>query len=421
MENRRIARATTWKFAGVSTRSGGFRYPSLALCAVLAWACSGKVRALNEAGSAGASGAETGGLPGTGGNGETGGVRATGGTRASGGVSAGGATASGGVAVSGGSGAVPATGGSGTAAAGSTASGGCSSSLGTGCLNGAVCADDPDGCDPRLADDCSGKCFQPLRNPVCAGLGGGIPCPDELACVPNPRDYRGTDPTGICVGKGLLNSCGEIKACHEDFLCLGGALPVDGPGHCAPDGVACVGPITCDIAELVACPPGYVHSNIEACTGPCVPIDTCGCTGDSDCPASSVCDRLTRRCAELPGRQWQPAARCLQPFDPGTCDANFAVFAFVDGACVERSFGGCDGNENRFYTLEECLSSCEGRPFPNSCPDGRTPEVACLECGPAGGCSKSFSVCAKACAANADCAGGNLSCAQGICQMVGCI
>lgn len=50
---------------------------------------------------------------------------------------------------------------------------------------------------------------------------------------------------------------------------------------------------------------------------------------------------------------------CDLPFDAGPCDAAIRVFAFVDGVCVERIYGGCDGNGNRFATAEECIAACQ--------------------------------------------------------------
>jgi hypothetical protein len=46
---------------------------------------------------------------------------------------------------------------------------------------------------------------------------------------------------------------------------------------------------------------------------------------------------------------------CSLPFDPGPCEALFPVYAFVDGSCMLRTYGGCQGNGNRFETLEACL------------------------------------------------------------------
>jgi hypothetical protein len=56
-----------------------------------------------------------------------------------------------------------------------------------------------------------------------------------------------------------------------------------------------------------------------------------------------------------------PPARCALPFDPGPCEAAIRVFAFVNGQCAEKTYGGCQGNANRFSSLAECVSVCEGR------------------------------------------------------------
>ena len=62
-----------------------------------------------------------------------------------------------------------------------------------------------------------------------------------------------------------------------------------------------------------------------------------------------------------PGRGSAVRRRRLRlPFDVGPCDAAIPVYAFVDGACVQRTYGGCEGNGNRFSTLEECLATCAG-------------------------------------------------------------
>jgi len=51
---------------------------------------------------------------------------------------------------------------------------------------------------------------------------------------------------------------------------------------------------------------------------------------------------------------------CLQPRTAGRCKARFAVFGFdpLKGACVQYFYGGCEGSENRFSTMEECNEAC---------------------------------------------------------------
>ena len=124
-----------------------------------------------------------------------------------------------------------------------------------------------------------------------------------------------------------------------------------------------------------------------------------------------------------PDNGWTAPAVCTLPFEVGTCDALFQVYASINGACVPRTYGGCDGNGNRFDTLEECLATCEGRPVPNGCPSGRIAQEICLACGPVGGCARSQTVCALPCDADAGTAacGSHLPfCSAGVCQNAFC-
>ena len=51
---------------------------------------------------------------------------------------------------------------------------------------------------------------------------------------------------------------------------------------------------------------------------------------------------------------------CLLPPDAGLCDGVFFKYFYNDtnGNCEVFAYGGCDGNANRFDTLEECRASC---------------------------------------------------------------
>lgn len=113
---------------------------------------------------------------------------------------------------------------------------------------------------------------------------------------------------------------------------------------------------------------------------------------------------------------------CGLPFVAGPCEAAFPVFAFVDGACVERIYGGCSGNANRFTTLEQCLALCDGRPFARGCPTGRHVATICLRCGVTGGCGERMEVCALDCTKNEDCVVGSAlsGCFESSCQAFGC-
>jgi hypothetical protein len=120
---------------------------------------------------------------------------------------------------------------------------------------------------------------------------------------------------------------------------------------------------------------------------------------------------------------WAPPTVCALPFDSGSCRAASPVYAFVNGSCVERVYGGCEGNENRFASFEECLATCAGQPPLGACLPNRVEKEICFACGPAGGCAKKGTVCALVCegAGDAACEPGLPTCLDGVCQVAGCI
>src|SRR5262245_11352787 len=121
---------------------------------------------------------------------------------------------------------------------------------------------------------------------------------------------------------------------------------------------------------------------------------------------------------------WAPAAACALAFDPGPCRAAIPVYAFDGVTCVEKVYGGCDGNDNRFESWEECATTCLGPPPTGSCPPNRVEREICFQCGPAGGCALKGTTCAIVCEGAGDSAcdqPGLSTCYQGVCQVAGCI
>lgn len=51
---------------------------------------------------------------------------------------------------------------------------------------------------------------------------------------------------------------------------------------------------------------------------------------------------------------------CMLPTETGPCEAAFEAWTYDSDrrACVTFTYGGCEGNENRFETEEECNASC---------------------------------------------------------------
>ncbi|KAK3791704.1 hypothetical protein RRG08_018688 [Elysia crispata] len=51
---------------------------------------------------------------------------------------------------------------------------------------------------------------------------------------------------------------------------------------------------------------------------------------------------------------------CALPSETGPCKGLFFRFYFdaSDGTCKKFAYGGCQGNQNNFPTVEECLKIC---------------------------------------------------------------
>jgi hypothetical protein len=121
--------------------------------------------------------------------------------------------------------------------------------------------------------------------------------------------------------------------------------------------------------------------------------------------------------------KWTPAAACALAFDPGPCRGAIPVYAFVGGNCVEMVYGGCEGNDNRFASWEECFATCVNQPGPGDCPPNSIDREICFACGPSGGCARKGVTCARVCDIGGDlgCQTGLPTCYQGVCQVAGCI
>nr|WHN38861.1 serine protease inhibitor Kunitz type 1 [Andraca theae] len=54
-------------------------------------------------------------------------------------------------------------------------------------------------------------------------------------------------------------------------------------------------------------------------------------------------------------------SRCSLTIKKGPCLGYIKMYAYdsAAGGCTEFIYGGCQGNENRFDTMEECKKICE--------------------------------------------------------------
>ena len=76
---------------------------------------------------------------------------------------------------------------------------------------------------------------------------------------------------------------------------------------------------------------------------------------------------------------------CSLPWDPGSCDDTLRRFAFdaAAGRCTAVVYGGCEGNANRFESLQACAEACDRGGFDGceSNADCFVKPVGCCEAG----------------------------------------
>ncbi|KAH8410194.1 hypothetical protein KR009_008015 [Drosophila setifemur] len=59
--------------------------------------------------------------------------------------------------------------------------------------------------------------------------------------------------------------------------------------------------------------------------------------------------------------------KCMYPANPGPCQGFVKVWGYdyLTNRCIFFYYGGCGGNPNRFYTKDECLTTCRVHRDPN--------------------------------------------------------
>lgn len=247
------------------------------------------------------------------------------------------------------------------------------------------------------------------------GAGGGAGQDAGAPAVPDttPRPCNSSDGTGCVSGEVCVDVVSDTCLPTLEADCAGYCVATL-PSAACEDGLAqCWGEVTC--ADPPGdCAVGFIESIVDGCWGPCVPLECCSCASNDECILGDAsCDVTLGQCV-LPAA---PEPRCFLPFDPGPCKSAIPVFNFDGNECVEATWGGCDGNDNRFTTREECLRRCLGLPQQSECPDGRVPRVSCLECGGGGGCLRPTTVCAPTCETEEECPAG-MTCADGVCATI---
>jgi hypothetical protein len=213
-------------------------------------------------------------------------------------------------------------------------------------------------------------------------------------------------------GTGPLLPCAAQEGALRNFL--------DTNKACTTDADCQMQQVGCGFTEDGCTGTVYVNNDADLATFNAQRTSYFECIGEEF--GCAVCERVSAAPDCVAGSCVNGGLQgdvCSLPFDMGPCDAAFPVWAFVDGSCQKRTWGGCDGNANRFNTLEECQATCA--PITGECPPNRVQQSICVECGPAGGCGRMIDACALLCQTDEECAESNLMCADGVCQVGYCI
>jgi hypothetical protein len=165
----------------------------------------------------------------------------------------------------------------------------------------------------------------------------------------------------VCTLKGDYareQSQGEFSWCVDTT-----GQPIDdsftrGSVRCSPNGTVleqrALGPI---------CPDPSVQPTV--CRDECLHA-RCPFHPDAICVADP-CDGCKVAFVDGQGQRLECTDRCSQPAETGHCRALFPRYFYniSSQSCEEFIYGGCEGNENNFESVQECSQHCEtpGRKF----------------------------------------------------------
>ncbi|CAB3380828.1 Hypothetical predicted protein [Cloeon dipterum] len=190
-------------------------------------------------------------------------------------------------------------------------------------------------------------------------LQGCVCTQSTFSCCPNGVDYaKGTNKEGCgcrftdhgCCPDGFSEAGGpDFKGCSCKSFQFG----------CCPDGkTVAKGPAnagcTCKDTEFGCCPDNVTSAQGEDFKG-------CGCVAaEFGCCLDGVSEAKGEKFEECAATPIFSGEACALPKERGVC-RNFSVQWFYDaeyGGCTRFWYSGCDGNDNRFESLEECKNSC---------------------------------------------------------------
>ncbi|XP_038615648.1 WAP four-disulfide core domain protein 3-like [Tachyglossus aculeatus] len=171
----------------------------------------------------------------------------------------------------------------------------------------------------------------------------------QLTGALTPVKGGGLSRPGACpfLPPGTKGLC--VQACNGDDSCPPGK-------KCCGNGC---GQVCMAAVKERTVRPGSCPIPKEGSVGICVEA----CQGDESCPQGQKC--CSNGCGHICMTPVKARSLniCEQPMDKGLCMAYMPMFYYNSKTkkCESFIYGGCQGNENRFKTKEECMARCGGK------------------------------------------------------------
>lgn len=215
-----------------------------------------------------------------------------------------------------------------------------------------------DQCSPFIYTGCHGNANRFMAEYQCdRACKTQMPIPSSLALCSFPSDHGQCN---VPVIKWYYNH--ELGQCLPFTFggCEGNDNKFDSKKDC--EGVCSVRDICHLPVDIGNCSHSFTRYYFSPSAGECLPFPYSGCHGNAnrfrthhDCVI--VCKHTESLLEDV----------CFMAPDSGPCNASIDAFYFnvSTGVCQRFNWGGCGGNRNRFFAIEQCTKYCVGNKIPS--------------------------------------------------------